>query len=819
MGSSPHGTAEASAAAVPCGLDPWPLAAPQPQDRQKAQLTRQRSAKNLHDEQYKSGAVYDVVPGVLAFVCVADSAQTLTVIRQHPKLRFFTSDLHRSYRPIGADFGPVDLGIIHEFCTLVQLKMDQGVTKQLVYYFGDSQADLINSLLLLGCYAILHRGVSGADACAIFSRLKSCPVPAFRDAGAVGTKSTFDVTLQDCLFGLAKSVSNGWLSKDASVELKNYMSWKKDGSGDFHYVSPRLATFKGPIHVRKMVCPGLFTCTPVDYCQKFVAHGVACVLRINSPDDYPTKELEQAGLRVFSLDLHDELLPSVEAVGQARKILSAQSEHGVVVVHSRCGIRATGLLLCMHLVAEVGFTATEAIAWMRMVRPGCLVGAQQHAVYEMWKSAREPCLDLSPASPKQAVQSVQAARASLGLLVHARLHAHGLDPAAERARSSRPSEMRGGEGWKRNSKSKSPRRLCTSSENALDLVDDRPCTYTNDRNRPFTYNNKLGFAITPRNNPGFNRRAPDVTYRAALSTEGGDGSSSGVLPQKGFSNFLRTSATFLPVDEWHPELRARKNQDETGLLAIQGHAAATFIDVTDSDGDWEVIQSPGRSVLGLWGQRRVSMTSYDSPRGHDRKNSCSHRRLTTTHVRGQDASTPLYTPDKTEGSGLAATRQSPAQKAARSGFSRSVRMSPARGADAMPRPLAQATVAEAPVSVSAVCSLSSVSPQKETVRDATRQPRAVRAPPAIHHSQQSPPPGLESVHGRRPPGSLSFGPDGGGASVSPIFGADRDVDSPPAAFPSMSFKLQPPPPTAYSHPMQAEASSAGKKSPGFVAPW
>jgi hypothetical protein len=139
--------------------------------------------------------------------------------------------------------------------------------------------------------------------------------------------------------------------------------------------------------VRKMVCPGLFTCTPIDPIDVFLAHDVSCVVRINAPDNYNTKALDQAQIRVHELEDEDEEIPSQSFIANVLNIIL--QEQGTVMLHSKRGIRATGLLLCIYLVAEEGFTATQSIAWMRMVQPGCIIGKQQHLVYDLWQNAHE----------------------------------------------------------------------------------------------------------------------------------------------------------------------------------------------------------------------------------------------------------------------------------------------------------------------------------------------------------------------------------------------------------------------------------------------
>lgn len=177
---------------------------------------------------FEIGKIYDLKPGVIGFACFTDKKQALSVMRQHTRVRFFTSEFHAEYHPFAADFGPVDLHVIFKFCELVQGLMDTDALQpnkkpqSRIYYFGDAQADIVNSFLLLGCFAIAHLGMSNQDTYRAFRCLRPCPFPAYRDSGP-GKKSTFDVTLQDCLFGFAVAQSNGWLSARASVQLADYV--------------------------------------------------------------------------------------------------------------------------------------------------------------------------------------------------------------------------------------------------------------------------------------------------------------------------------------------------------------------------------------------------------------------------------------------------------------------------------------------------------------------------------------------------------------------------------------------------------------------
>ena len=108
--------------------------------------------------------------------------------------------------------------------------------------------------------------------------------------------------------------------------------------------------------------------------------GINLVVRLNKPS-YDKKIFEKNGINHRDLYFLDGSTPSDEIVEHFLDLV--EKEKGGVAVHCKAGLGRTGTLIAMYAMKHFKFPAAAFIGYIRICRPGSILGPQQEFLLEM----------------------------------------------------------------------------------------------------------------------------------------------------------------------------------------------------------------------------------------------------------------------------------------------------------------------------------------------------------------------------------------------------------------------------------------------------
>uniref|UniRef100_A0A3P8X1M7 protein-tyrosine-phosphatase n=1 Tax=Cynoglossus semilaevis TaxID=244447 RepID=A0A3P8X1M7_CYNSE len=287
---------------------------------------------------------------------------------------FFSTDQEFVYDSFYEDFGPLNLAVLYRYCSKVNRKLTSFTwsRKRLVHFTSHDQRKKANAAFLIGAYAVIHLKKSPEEAYRILVSGKNAGFLPFRDAAAGA--STFNLSVLHCLQAVHKSLQLSFLDFE-NFSVDEYEHFERVENGDMNWIVPgKVLAFSSPHH-RSQTENGYPLHAPEAYVPYFCQNQVTAVVRLNRKL-YDSRRFERAGLDHHDFFFLDGTTPSDIIV--RRFLHVCESSGGAVAVHCKAGLGRTGTLIGCYLMKHFRFTAAEAIAWIRICRPGSIIGAQQN---------------------------------------------------------------------------------------------------------------------------------------------------------------------------------------------------------------------------------------------------------------------------------------------------------------------------------------------------------------------------------------------------------------------------------------------------------
>lgn len=303
-------------------------------------------------------------------------------LRNRPKstvnTHYFSIDEELVYENFYADFGPLNLAMVYRYCCKLnkKLKSYSLSRKKIVHYTCFDQQKRANAAFLIGAYAVIYLKKTPEEAYRALLSGSNPPYLPFRDASF--GNCTYNLTILDCLQGIRKGLQHGFFDFE-TFDVDEYEHYERVENGDFNWIVPgKFLAFSGP-HPKSKIENGYPLHAPEAYFPYFKKHNVAAVVRLNKKI-YEAKRFTDAGFEHYDLFFIDGSTPSDNIVRRFLNI--CENTEGAIAVHCKAGLGRTGTLIACYVMKHYRFTHAEIIAWIRICRPGSIIGPQQHFLEE-----------------------------------------------------------------------------------------------------------------------------------------------------------------------------------------------------------------------------------------------------------------------------------------------------------------------------------------------------------------------------------------------------------------------------------------------------
>ncbi|WVF66542.1 hypothetical protein IAT40_001282 [Kwoniella sp. CBS 6097] len=310
----------------------------------------------------------------------------------------FSLDEEMRYTPFSKDHGPLNLAFTFQACIRIhdRLERTEARKKPLCLYTSPEPTQKSNMTLIVTLYFLIVGKHAPWNAFRPIAPLEIMP---FRDAG--NGPMDYGLTIQDVLYGVDKAIHYGLLDL-VNFDPESYQRYEQVDNGDLNILGPFIP-FASPIELtwikatraatKTVASPGGTLTTTMRRVEKgkITSNAMKCVLEVFDRENvglvvrlndelYDRRHFVDLGMDHAEMYFDDGSNPTDDIVREfirlAEDVIEGRGQK--VAVHCKAGLGRTGVLIGAYLIYKYQFSAPEVIGFMRIVRPGMVVGPQQH---------------------------------------------------------------------------------------------------------------------------------------------------------------------------------------------------------------------------------------------------------------------------------------------------------------------------------------------------------------------------------------------------------------------------------------------------------
>nr|CAD7570382.1 unnamed protein product [Timema californicum] len=305
----------------------------------------------------------------LYFVTLGTTVRPKSTVNTH----YFSIDDELKYENFNADFGPLNLAMLYRYCQKLnrKLKLPSLSKKKIVHFTTMDGQKRVNAAFLIASFSIIYLKKTPQEAYRPLFGATYPPFLPFRDASF--GPSSFHITLLDCLQAIFKAMNFNFFDFE-DFDVGEYEYYERVENGDLNWIVPqKFIAFCGP-HAKSKIENGYPLHAPESYFAYFRRNNVSTIVRLNKKI-YDAARFVEGGFDHKDLFFIDGSTPSDAILKQFLAI--AESATGSIAVHCKAGLGRTGSLIGCYIMKHYRFSACETIAWIRICRPGSIIGHQQ----------------------------------------------------------------------------------------------------------------------------------------------------------------------------------------------------------------------------------------------------------------------------------------------------------------------------------------------------------------------------------------------------------------------------------------------------------